>query len=126
MYEVYLFYISLAGVVLLLLYKATVVRQYDRVNKNSIHFDPFPKARMQALRIFQAFVVILQIFVVKPLGRVIFSGVVLLARFGGYLLTIVRNFGGMVKRNRLTSGYVQKMGDLKKRVQRKIRRDLKK
>lgn len=42
----YLFFISLVGIIIVLSRKAFVIRRYDKMNINDIHFDPEPKIRL--------------------------------------------------------------------------------
>lgn len=123
--EMYLFYISLAGVILMLLYKVIVIRRYDRVNKNSIHFDPFPKTRLRVLQVFQVIAGIVRRFLIKPLGKLVFLGVVVLVRFANYLWTKMRQVGALFKKNKVVLGYIWKIRKLKKKIQKRLRKDLK-
>jgi hypothetical protein len=117
----YLFFISLIGILVVLSRKASVVRQYDRMNINDIHFDPEPKTRLIILsRVY--------ILVDRTKEKVILPAkeklVIMTKRVGkkvvqkiSYVKYRGRKLGTTIQKKGEASAYIQKILEQKRKTQ---------
>lgn len=122
--EVYIFYIALLGMAILLSYKVAVIKQYDKVNKNHILFDPFPPTRVRILKLTHAIAVFFHERIIIPVGVWLFRT---------YYRTkkrIARSWDDMrhgrhngTNGSGVVSGYMRKVVDQKRKIQKRMTDD---
>lgn len=126
--EVYLFYASLIGIIILLSYKIRVIRQYDKVNQNYVYFDPFPRVRVWFLETVHIAVRSAGQNILKPLWGNSVKNVSLVRRGVVILVEDVRygrkKLGDMIEKSDVASGYIQSIIEQKKEIRKKVQKSL--
>ncbi len=127
--EGYLFYASLTGIIILLSYKTCVIRRYDKVNQNHVHFDSFPRVRVWLLETVHAVAKSTKRNILKPFWRGLIKNMILIKRGAVRFVEDVRygrrRLGDMIEKSDVASGYMQTIIDQKKEIRKKARKRLK-
>jgi len=127
--DIYLFIISLVGMIILLTYKVLAIRAYDKANTNYLHFDPFPKTRLYISESIHSIAVFIRGKILFPFWKWTIKNIIYIARGAHMFVHDIRNsrkkLGDMIDTNTDASGYVQKIIDQKKKIQKRIKKDLK-
>ncbi|MCK5027064.1 MAG: hypothetical protein KAS07_01460 [Candidatus Pacebacteria bacterium] len=127
--EGYLFYASLTSIIILLSYKTRVIRRYDKVNQNHVHFDSFPRVRVWLLETVHAVAKSTKRNILKPFWRGLIKNMILIKRGAVRFVEDVRygrrRLGDMIEKSDVASGYMQTIIDQKKEIRKKARKRLK-
>jgi hypothetical protein len=117
----YLFFSSLIGIIVVLSRKASVVRQYDRMNINDIHFDPAPKTRLIILSRVYILVDRTKEKIILPVKEKL---VIITKRVGkkvvqkiSYVKYRGRKLGTTIQKKGEGSAYIQKILEQKRKIQ---------
>ena len=126
--EGYLFYASLTSIVILLSYKTRVIRKYDKVNQNHLHFDSFPRVRVWILKKVHTVTKHIKQKVLKTFWSKLIKNLTLIRRGAVRFIEDIRygrrKLGNMIEKSDVASGYIQTIIEQKKEIRKKMQKYL--
>jgi hypothetical protein len=109
--EGYIFYSALVILAVFLIYKYSVVLRYDRMNKNSIFFDPTSRHMSTIIRHAHTVYWVVYNKMMRPIGVVVVRNVTYVARGAKRSVNDIRTgrkrLGTMIEKKGDASGYMQ-------------------